>query len=106
MSITGYRHGSGVHQLRPAPGGLPDGAYCHRRQPVDQALGVGPDAPEQEFYRQALAQRPAELLAASRNLANYIRHSLQQERHPVWIAQREARRMASTHRARHHQDAP
>jgi len=34
---------------------------------------------------------PRELLAASRNLANYIRHSLQQERHPVWIAQREGR---------------
>jgi hypothetical protein len=34
---------------------------------------------------------PRELLAASRNLANYIRHSLQQEHHPVWIAQREGR---------------
>ncbi|MDH4039203.1 MAG: 1-acyl-sn-glycerol-3-phosphate acyltransferase [Gammaproteobacteria bacterium] len=34
---------------------------------------------------------PRELLAASKNLANYIQHSLLQERHPVWIAQREGR---------------
>lgn len=32
-----------------------------------------------------------ELLAASRHLANYIRMSLQEERAPVWIAQREGR---------------
>jgi hypothetical protein len=34
---------------------------------------------------------PRELLAASKNLANYIQHSLQQENAPVWIAQREGR---------------
>jgi len=34
---------------------------------------------------------PRELLAASRKLANYIQHSLQQEQAPVWIAQREGR---------------
>ena len=34
---------------------------------------------------------PRELLAASKNLANYIQHSLQQEHIPVWIAQREGR---------------
>ncbi len=34
---------------------------------------------------------PRELLAASRTLSAYIRHSLQQERAPVWIAQREGR---------------
>jgi len=34
---------------------------------------------------------PRELLAASKNLANYIQHSLQQEHVPVWIAQREGR---------------
>ncbi len=34
---------------------------------------------------------PRELLAASKNLANYIQHSLLQERAPVWIAQREGR---------------
>ncbi len=34
---------------------------------------------------------PRELLAASKNLASYIRHSLSQERVPVWIAQREGR---------------
>lgn len=34
---------------------------------------------------------PRELLAASRNLANYIQHSIAQERAPVWIAQREGR---------------
>ncbi len=34
---------------------------------------------------------PRELLAASRHLAAYIRHSLQQEGAPVWIAQREGR---------------
>jgi hypothetical protein len=34
---------------------------------------------------------PRELLAASKTLANYIRHSLLQEREPVWIAQREGR---------------
>jgi hypothetical protein len=34
---------------------------------------------------------PRELLAASKNLASYIQHSLLQERVPVWIAQREGR---------------
>ncbi|GAB3274006.1 1-acyl-sn-glycerol-3-phosphate acyltransferase [Parahaliea aestuarii] len=34
---------------------------------------------------------PRELLAASRNLSAYIRHSLLEERAPVWIAQREGR---------------
>lgn len=34
---------------------------------------------------------PRELLAASKNLANYMKHSLLQERAPVWIAQREGR---------------
>ena len=34
---------------------------------------------------------PRELLAASKKLANYIQHSLQQEHVPVWIAQREGR---------------
>ena len=34
---------------------------------------------------------PRELLAASKNLANYIQHSLQREHVPVWIAQREGR---------------
>jgi 1-acyl-sn-glycerol-3-phosphate acyltransferase len=34
---------------------------------------------------------PRELLAASTNLSSYIRHSLQQENAPVWIAQREGR---------------
>ncbi len=34
---------------------------------------------------------PRELLAASKNLANYVQHSLQQEHVPVWIAQREGR---------------
>lgn len=34
---------------------------------------------------------PRELLAASRQLSSYIRHSLLQERAPVWIAQREGR---------------
>jgi hypothetical protein len=34
---------------------------------------------------------PRELLAASKNLSAYIRHSLQQENAPVWIAQREGR---------------
>lgn len=34
---------------------------------------------------------PRELLAASKNLANYIQHSLLQEHSPIWIAQREGR---------------
>ena len=34
---------------------------------------------------------PRELLAASKNLANYIQYSLLQENAPVWIAQREGR---------------
>jgi acyltransferase-like protein len=34
---------------------------------------------------------PRELLAASKNLAGYIQHSLLQEQAPVWIAQREGR---------------
>ncbi|MFK7976932.1 MAG: 1-acyl-sn-glycerol-3-phosphate acyltransferase [Halioglobus sp.] len=34
---------------------------------------------------------PRELLAASKTLSKYIRHSIQEERAPVWIAQREGR---------------
>lgn len=34
---------------------------------------------------------PRELLAASRNLANYIQYSLLEENNPIWIAQREGR---------------
>ncbi len=34
---------------------------------------------------------PRELLAASKNLSNYIQHSLLVERSPIWIAQREGR---------------
>lgn len=34
---------------------------------------------------------PRELLAASKTLANYIQHSLLQEKSPIWIAQREGR---------------
>lgn len=34
---------------------------------------------------------PRELLAASKNLANYIQHSLLVEKNPIWIAQREGR---------------
>ena len=34
---------------------------------------------------------PRELLAASRQLSKYIRHSLQEENAPIWIAQREGR---------------
>ena len=37
------------------------------------------------------AQQERALLAASRHLSNYIRLSLQEERSPVWIAQREGR---------------
>ncbi|MDH3994900.1 MAG: 1-acyl-sn-glycerol-3-phosphate acyltransferase [Gammaproteobacteria bacterium] len=34
---------------------------------------------------------PRELLAASKNLSNYIQHSIKRERSPIWIAQREGR---------------
>jgi hypothetical protein len=34
---------------------------------------------------------PRELLTASKNLANYIQHSILQENAPVWLAQREGR---------------
>lgn len=34
---------------------------------------------------------PRELLAASKNLSNYIQHSLHTENNPIWIAQREGR---------------
>ncbi len=34
---------------------------------------------------------PRELLAAAKLLSSYIRHSIQQERVPIWIAQREGR---------------
>ncbi|MEH6587548.1 MAG: 1-acyl-sn-glycerol-3-phosphate acyltransferase [Halioglobus sp.] len=34
---------------------------------------------------------PRELLAASKNLANYVQHSLLEENTPIWIAQREGR---------------
>lgn len=43
------------------------------------------------FIVKRSASGPRELLAASRNLSAYIRHSLLQERAPIWIAQREGR---------------
>lgn len=43
------------------------------------------------FIVQRSASGPRELLAASKLLANYIRHSLQVDNVPVWIAQREGR---------------
>ena len=76
-----------LHMARPR-----DHAHCHRRQPAHQALGVGPDAPEQELYRQALPERSAGVAGGlPYTFAKYIRFSLQVERAPVWIAQREGR---------------
>jgi hypothetical protein len=43
------------------------------------------------FIVQRSASGPRELLAASRLLSRYIRHSLQVDNVPVWIAQREGR---------------
>jgi len=43
------------------------------------------------FIVRRSARSPRELMAASRHLSAYIRHSLQVERVPVWIAQREGR---------------
>ena len=43
------------------------------------------------FVVQRSVSGPRELLAASKLLASYIRHSLQQDNVPVWIAQREGR---------------
>jgi hypothetical protein len=43
------------------------------------------------FIVKRSASGPRELLAASKNLSAYIRHSLQQDNAPVWIAQREGR---------------
>lgn len=43
------------------------------------------------FIVQRSASGPRELLAASRLLSQYIRHSVQQDNVPVWIAQREGR---------------
>ncbi len=43
------------------------------------------------FIVKRSANGPRELLAASRQLANYIQHSLLEEKAPVWIAQREGR---------------
>ena len=43
------------------------------------------------FIVKRSASGPRELLAASKNLANYIQHSIDQERSPIWIAQREGR---------------
>lgn len=43
------------------------------------------------FIVKRSASGPRELLAASKQLANYIRHSVQQDNAPVWIAQREGR---------------
>ncbi len=37
------------------------------------------------------ATAPKQMLAALKQLSNYIRHSLQQDRHSIWIAQREGR---------------
>lgn len=43
------------------------------------------------FIVQRSATGPRELLAASKLLAGYIRHSVQEDNAPVWIAQREGR---------------
>ncbi|HDY82536.1 MAG TPA: glycerol acyltransferase [Halieaceae bacterium] len=43
------------------------------------------------FIVKRSASGPRELLAASKNLANYIAHSILQENSPVWLAQREGR---------------
>ena len=43
------------------------------------------------FIVQRSVSGPRELLAASKLLARYIRHSIQQDNVPVWIAQREGR---------------
>ncbi len=43
------------------------------------------------FIVKRSASGPRELLATSRNLANYIAHSILQESSPVWLAQREGR---------------
>ncbi len=43
------------------------------------------------FVVQRSAKGPRELLAASKLLSNYIRHSVQTDNEPVWIAQREGR---------------
>lgn len=43
------------------------------------------------FIVQRSARGPRELLASSRLLASYIRHSVQEDNEPVWIAQREGR---------------
>ena len=43
------------------------------------------------FIVQRSVQGPRELLAASKLLSSYIRHSVQEDNVPVWIAQREGR---------------
>lgn len=43
------------------------------------------------FIVRRRASAPRELLARSRQLSDYIRYSLQEERAPIWIAQREGR---------------
>jgi hypothetical protein len=43
------------------------------------------------FIVKRSASGPRELLAASKNLSNYILHSIAEERSPIWIAQREGR---------------
>ncbi len=43
------------------------------------------------FIVRRSAKGPRELLAASRQLSAYIRHSIQEDNAPVWIAQREGR---------------
>lgn len=43
------------------------------------------------FIVKRSASGPRELLATSKNLANYIAHSILQESSPVWLAQREGR---------------
>ena len=43
------------------------------------------------FIVQRSVSGPRELLAASKLLSQYIRHSVQEDNVPVWIAQREGR---------------
>lgn len=43
------------------------------------------------FIVKRSSKGPREMLAASKHLAAYIRHSIQQENHSIWIAQREGR---------------
>ena len=54
-------------------------------------MGVSPDAHQQKLYCEAQFEGPKQQLAASKQLANFMRNAITENEGSLWIAQREGR---------------